>query len=383
MTETLGDLLRRSADAATGPHVDVDDLVARADRHQRRRRLAAIATTTALVAVIVAGSFVIGTDQSGEPQPAPSLPSPTVVNPEQPADHTRPLVYAEDSTVHVGDRTFDAGATVWTLDVTDDGAVYVTEDSDTDPSSEPVWFSDGSTPVAIGTIPTEHYSRFAVSTAAAGSLVVWPDATSDRFVVYDTSRREVVAQIRSDGVVLHVDDSHVYFNPDPGTPGCWVVDIQDLRPCADPHLYRYDVASGKTTRITRSTMDADLLAQGRIFTAHTADGAAVLTESPQFAQVGRRLVASVHHDVQGAEATGVSRTNGDEVRLRLPGGYHLPGDVPDVNQVSYWLDDDRVVISAGDSGGDVPPTRGDLLVCRLPDAVCQVAQRDVSLVTAR
>ena len=120
--------------------------------------------------------------------------------------------------MHVGDRTFDAGATVWTLDVTDDGAVYVTEDSDTDPSSDPVWFSDGSTPVAIGTIPTEHYSRFAVSTADAGSLVVWPDATSDRFVVYDTSRREVVAQIRSDGVVLHVDDSHVYFNPDPARP---------------------------------------------------------------------------------------------------------------------------------------------------------------------
>ena len=292
-------------------------------------------------------------------------------------------MYAEDSTVHVGDRTFDAGATVWTLDVTDDGAVYVTDDSDTDPSSDPVWFSDGSTPVAIGTIPTEHYSRFAVSTAAAGSLVVWPDPTSDRFVVYDTSRREVVAQIPSDGAVLHVDDSHVYFNPDPGTPGCWVVDIQDLHPCADPQLFRYDVATGQTTKIRRSTMNAELRTEVRMFTAVAQDGHVEFTESPQFAQVGRRLIARVHHDVQDADATGVSRTNGDEIRLRLPGGYHLPGDVPDVNQVSYWLDDDRIVISAGDSGGDVPPTRGDVLVCRLPDGVCRVAQRDVSLVTAR
>ena len=31
-------------------------------------------------------------------------------------------MHAEGSTLHVGDRSFDAGATVWTLDVTDDGA---------------------------------------------------------------------------------------------------------------------------------------------------------------------------------------------------------------------------------------------------------------------
>lgn len=370
MSQPLGDLLRRTADAASEPRVDVGELVSLADLRRRRRRLAALAGTTALVAAVAAAPFVLGDDPTGHPSPAPS-PSPTVVDPSP--DHVRPLVYAVGSTVHVGSRSVDAGATVWTLDVTDDGAVWVTEDSDDDPWSDPVWFSDGSTPVEIGRVPTEHYSRYDLHTAGSGSLVVWPDATTGsvgdqtRFVVYDSSRREVVARIPFVGrhdLFLHVDTDHVYFNPDPGRPGCWVLDVQDLDPCADPHLFRYDVASGRTTEITRSAMDAELVAGGRIFTARTRDGAVVLDESPQLAQEGRRLVA-----------------DGARLRLRVPPGYRVPGDVPEVNQVSYWLDDDTVVVAAGDSAGDVPPTRGDLLVCHLPDGDCRVAQRDVTLAT--
>jgi len=58
----------------------------------------------------------------------------------------------------------------------------------------------------------------------------------------------------------------------------------------------------------------------------------------------------------------------------------VPADEPEDNAVSYWLDDDRVVIGAGDSGGDVGPAHGDVLVCNLPDGICQVAQRDVIVV---
>ena len=94
------------------------------------RRLAMAAGSAGVIAAIVVGSLAFRSDPSAEPDPAPSpspSPSPSVaVDPIN--DGTRPLVYAAGSTVHVGDETFDAGAVVGFLDVTDDGVVFVTED---------------------------------------------------------------------------------------------------------------------------------------------------------------------------------------------------------------------------------------------------------------
>jgi hypothetical protein len=393
MTETLGDLLRRSAAAAPEPRLDVSELVTRAGSRVRRRRLAVASTAVGLVTAVVVGVFAVRGGQPRElepaPSPAPSPPGSVAVDP----DGTRPLVYAEGSTVHIDGETFDAGGTVRFLDVTDDGVVYVADDGD----QPQLWFRDDTTTRAIGRVdrwPGNYlFLPGRVHTAPSGSLVVWEDPTSrgkneipGELVVYDTSRRDVVARIPrvgNDGVVLHVDDSQVYFNPAPDTPGCWVVDVQDLHPCADPQLFRYDVATGQTTKIRRSALNAELRTEVRMFTAVAQDGHVELTESPQFAQVDRQLVASVHYSVVDSDATHVARTNGDAIRLRLPEGYHVPGDVPDVNGVSYWLDDDHVVVAAGDSGGDIGPVNGDVLVCRLPDGVCLVAQRDVTLVAPR
>ena len=73
MTESLGELLRRTADAVRDPHLDVAELVARAGRRQRHRRLAVVAGAAALVGAVVVGSFAFrGT--SAEPEPAPSPP---------------------------------------------------------------------------------------------------------------------------------------------------------------------------------------------------------------------------------------------------------------------------------------------------------------------
>ena len=171
--------------------------------------------------------------------PSSSKSSSVAVDPQG----ARPLVYADGSTVHVGDKTVEARDPVAFIDATDDGAVYEAALDGT------LWFTDGTTTSMIGTseftaAPTSHGG--VVTTGDSGSLVVWGDVSGRQervpveFVVYDTSRREEVARIpftepgrcRQRGA--YVDEDQVYFNPDPSTPGCWAVDVQDIHPCERP-----------------------------------------------------------------------------------------------------------------------------------------------------
>jgi hypothetical protein len=374
MTESLGDLLRRSADAATEPRLEVGELVAQAARRQQRRRLAVIASTTALIGAIVIGFVAL---RGGHPQrlePAPP-PSPSIVHP--PPHAARPLVYAAGRTVHVGDRAFDAGANVQAVDATDDGVVFVTEDSDRWWNSDTLWFNDGSNTEAIGRVATEHIGMFETYTTNPGSLVVWVEGKRknelpDRFVVYDTSRHEVLARLPFTGsynVVLHVDERHIFFNPDSESPGCWVYDIHY---CRHPHLLRYDLASGKTRKISRASFEDELRRVPRMLVLAEArgDSGTVYTNRAmaRFNQVGRRLVPV---DSNG-DPTVFRRPTGERVELRVPAGYRSPGNEMPVVQ---WIDDDRVVLFANDGGGDLPPKVGDLLVCRLSDGRCHVAVR--------
>jgi hypothetical protein len=386
MSEYLGDLLSRSADAVPKPRLDVSELVAQADRRQRRRRLAVVASTTAILCAIVAGSFAVRGGQSQHLEPAPP-PSPSVVNlspspsaPDPRPRAARPLVYAAGATVHVGNDTFDAGSPVLFLDATDDGVVFVTEDSDRFWYSDTLWFNDGSTTEAIGRVPTEHIGLFEVSTTNPGSLVVWPDANRrgnespdqfvDQFVVYDTSRHEVVARVPFTGhynQVLHVDESHLFFNPDKDTPGCWVYDIQY---CKDPHLLRYGLETGNTRKIPQASLAAELRSRPRMLVLAEARGdtGTVFTSGAmaRFDLVGRRLVPV---DSNG-DPTVVRLTSGEPVALRVPAGYSAPGNEMPVVQ---WLDNDRLVLFPNQGRFDSPPEVGDLLKCRLPDGLCRVA----------
>ena len=143
-----------------------------------------------------------------------------------------------------------------------------------------------------------------MTTGDSGSLVVWADLTGRKnklpveFVVYDTSRREEEARIpftepgRMDSVV-YVDEDHVYLNPDPGTPGCWAIDVNDIHPCKHPHLFRFEVASGETTKITLAEWDAELRTRARMFITEMPDNIGTFHPfypGASFAQVGRRLV---------------------------------------------------------------------------------------------
>jgi len=366
MTELLSDLLRRTAEATPAPVIDVDELVARAAGRQRRRQLTAVGVAALVLGAVVAGGAVAGRG-SDDIDPAPS-PSPT------PVPGSRPLVYAEGATVHIGDRTVEAPEPVAFIDVTDDGVVFEAA------LDGRLWFSDGETVTRIGTspwtaAPTAHAG--VVMTGDSGSLVVWPDdgeghpdQEADRFVVYDTSRREVVAHIPfpagGDGILLYVDEERVYYTTQLG-PGCWVAAVDA---CDHPHLLRFDVLTGATRRIGLDDWSRELGTHPRMFVAVMPDRVAYVQPyhpGATFRQVDGRLV---HTD-----PAPLTTSSGDQVRLRLPDGYTVLGLKTGASgiAVSQWLAENQVAVFADDGGGDLPAKEGDLLVCELPDGRCRVA----------
>ena len=295
-------------------------------------------------------------------------------------------MYAAGSTVHVGDETFDAGGNVVFVDATDDGVVFMTgcpwprpactDDTDGEWFSDTLWFNDGSTTRAIGRAPTEHIGTFEVYTANPGSLVVWADATSrtknwiTRYVVYDTSRQEVVGRIPYTGIyntVLHVDEGQVFFNPDskPRPAGSSTSRAAVTRDCCAT-TWRPG-RRGRSQRLRRGTElrtnPRQLLlaeARGDTGTPYTAQATA------RFNQVGSRLEPV---DSNG-DPTAFMMTTGEPVALRLPAGYPAPGEEMPLVQ---WLDDHTVVLFPNEGGGDFPARVGDFLECRLPDGRCRVA----------
>jgi len=377
MTGTLRDLLRQDADDVAIPTLDPDDVVARGEQRLHRRRRTAGLAAVAAVAVVAVGSVLVTRADPDTQGPLPGAPPSSSTSGDGAVDPrgARPLVYAEGSTVHVGDRTVQAPAPVAFIDATDDGAVYEAALDGT------LWFTDGTSASVIGAspftaAPTAHGG--VVTTGDSGSLVVWADATgredtSPELVVYDTARREEVARIPSSHPgraeeVVHVGEDQVWFTPSSG-PGCWV---GGPHPCSDPHLFRFDVPTGETTKVTLADLDAELGTQPRTFVAEDdlAVDAPGFSQGASFRQVGGRLVPVT----SGGDPVRLTRANGDQVRLGLPDGYVAPGPEGSGGiAVSQWLDDDHVVLWADDGGGDLPAKEGDLLVCRLPDGTCRVA----------
>ncbi len=379
MTDTLRNLLRQDADTVDIPTLDATDVIVRGERRLHRRRVTAVLAAVAAVAVITVGGIVAGNVQHQSQGPV-DKPTKTdkgqrTVEPQR----ARSLVYADGTTVHVGDKTVAAEKPVASIHATDDGAVYEAALDGT------LWFTDGITTSVIGTseftaAPTAHGG--VVTTGDSGSLVVWGDVTGRKnkvpveFVVYDTSRRKEVARIpftepgRYDRVV-YVDEHHVWFTADTSTHDCWVLSSHR---CKDPHLFRFDVASGETTKLRLAELNAELRTRSRMFVGE--DNKLLLNEpgfsdSASFRQVGRRLA----NLTSGGEALTLTRTDGREVRLRLPRGFIALGQKIDASVIttSQWLDDDHIVVWANGGGGDLPAQEGDLLVCELPDGICHVA----------
>ena len=173
--------------------------------------------------------------------------------------------------------------------------------------------------------------------------------------------------------VLSVDDGHVFFNPDNRTPGCWVYDVHS---CSDPHLFRYDLASGTTRKITQAVYEKELSTSARMLVGveRSNDTQTVFTaRGAGFRQQGRLLAPTVPN---GGDDTVLTTPDGVPVQLRLPAGYTAARNNIELVQ---WLDDHRVVLEVDqdpDETGFGDAYRAglvDLLVCRIPDGVCRIA----------
>ena len=182
MNTTLREALARRIDDASFPGLDVADLIGQGETRLRRRRLAAVlGSAAAAVVVVIAFALAAALNgpvkrSDGPPVDHPS-PSPTELSPP-PAPNVRELLYVDvarshnEGTFHFGDRAITSDDAFVFTDVTDDGFVYT--------SRNDLWFSDGESPVQIGShvcgLPRNgirHQAQDAVITGDAGSLVAW------------------------------------------------------------------------------------------------------------------------------------------------------------------------------------------------------------------
>jgi hypothetical protein len=354
------DVLRRLGDQIVPPPFEALRETAR-----RRARRARVATSLAVAATVVAVSATAvflerGDDTSPEPAPAPT---------------TRPLTYADGSTIHYGDHTVDAAGSVVELDVTDDGVGFRTDDGR-------LWFTDGSTPDQLGTLgetgpgyrdpwPLTSPPGWMLS-SNSGSRLVWfefPAPGAPEVVTYNTATRREVARDAVDlgadhiAVPSELSDRFVYWFKDPDP---------DKMP-EEQRQVRYDPATREQSPVTEpellSDLDSDaavrsvrLKGDGRWETAphgfHYSDGMGQ--------QMGNLYQKT--RGVKGVVPMGPGDMVAEDVDER-PFAFEPPADYTDKGGVTWlvqWLDDTTVVL--------VSPLRDgtDLVACHLETKTCEV-----------
>jgi hypothetical protein len=357
------DVLRRLGDQIVPPPFEALRETAR--RRTRRTRVASVAVAASVVAASATAVY-LGRDTDRRTEPAPVTP-PT----------SRPLTYADGSTIHYGDQAVEADGRVVELDVTDDGVAFRTDDGR-------IWFTDGSTPDQLGALgetgpgyrdpwPLTSHPGWMLS-PNSGSRLVWfeiPTPGAPEVVVYDTSAQQEVVR---DAVQLEpghtavpaeLSERYVYWFTDPSS---------DKMP-EEQSQVRYDPATGDQVPITEpellSDLDTDaavrsvlLKGDGRWETAphgfHFSDGMNL--------QIGLSLQKETA-GVDGLAPLGP----GDQVVKDLAGRrfvFEPPPDYTDKAGVAWlvqWLDDQTVVV--------VSPLRDgtDLIACHLDTGRCDVA----------
>jgi len=357
------DLLRTLGDQLAPP--SLDSLRETARRRGRRARIASVGVSAAAVVAVTATAVVLTPDDDPDPRPAePSRVEET---------STRPLTYADGSTIHYGDQTVDAGSPVSELDLTDDGVAFRTED-------DRIWFTDGTSIDEIGARGepvepageleawamrsdfTDGRSTGWIVSGNSGSNLMWFDFTdpgTPEVVVFDTSTDEELLRAGIDipsgswtGPHSVTEDSAYFF--------------RDPDPVADDEMpqVRLDLTTGAQTRISSEEYLADAGSRpARSFQISHAEQGFELYEIVEGA--GRQF--DVHHGrlrPMGMQPIEVrDGLTGGRLALQAPNGY------PDTNPIwlVQWLDDDSVVIF--DPIGD----QDQLLVCPVPRGACEVA----------
>jgi hypothetical protein len=363
------DLLRRLADEIVPP--SLDELRTTARRRDRRHAMVVAVTGAAVVGAVAVGTLLTGSNgENSEPQPAPA--------PEQ--STTRPLTYAEGTTIHYGDQAVEAAGPVKELDLTDDGVAFRTADGT-------LWFTDGSNIEELGAVgdPGPAYGPDSwppmwtpgwMVSGNLGSRLAWfefIEPGEPEVVVYDTAAAEEVARAPvtlEDGsyAVLHsITDDYAYWFIDPNSDS-------DQDPDA-----RYDLTAGTQAAVTPEEYQADFRSNGTARTlviSHserqpppgTFPRSYELTDgmSWNFA-IARRVVPMGEQPLIALDG-----------QTATPFVFEAPPDYPGnpgtgTSWSVQWLDDDTVVLLSGTPGGE------DLLECDVAGA-CAVAVSGKDLV---
>jgi hypothetical protein len=355
---TFRDLARR-AEGLRAPELDVDGLVARGERRLRRRRVIVAVSAAAAVVVLAVGGVLV---DASLPKARGPIDRPT--HPDQTANPvTRRIVYSDSplfehtsGSVHWGDHAVETGDGFVHMDVTDDGFIYTSDGR--------AWFSDGGTPLRIGShmcgaAQSGEFSDFAhrsVMSANAGTLAAWFDCTDvarPSLVVYDTSSRREVARrpiksCRRSCELVDITADYVYFDRGvyTGFP----------RP-----EYRFGISTRRLGESTPQLYAEDLVTHPRgLAVGDTWQRSAATSGIGQaFVAVGPRLVPVRPGNGELTKAFDTATRH--PVRLRLPLRYHAArtGDF----RLFEWLDDRTVALVAD----------GDLLTCHLSNGRCDLS----------
>jgi hypothetical protein len=358
------DVLRRLGDQIVPPPFEALHETAR--RRTRRASVATGVATVVTVAAVSAAAVYLGRSDDRRPEPAPA-----------PVPSSRPLTYADGSTVHYGDHVVEAAGDVAELDVTDDGVGFRTDDGR-------IWFTDGTTVDSLGAVgrtgpgygedtwPLLSRPGWMLS-PNAGSRLVWfefPSPGEPQVVVYDTAAGQEVARDTVQLAPGHravpslVSDRFVYWFKDP-TP-------DEL--AEDQAQVRYDPSTGQQSAITEADLLDDLDTEAAVRSVRLK-GDGRLDSSGEFhysdgmgQQMGLDLNQSVA-GVNGVAPVGGGDMKAEDVRGR-PFVFEPPADYTDKSGVAWlvqWLDDRTVVV--------VSPLRQrtDLITCHLGPKTCEVA----------
>jgi hypothetical protein len=359
------DVLRRLGDQIVPPSFEALRETAR--RRARRTRVATSVAVAASVVAVTASTLYLGGDADRQVEPAPA---------PEPAPSSRPLTYADGSTIHYGDQRIQAGGTVAELDVTDYGVGFRTADGR-------IWFTDGSTIDRLGALgetgpgygdpwPLTSHPGWMLS-SNTGSRLVWFEFRAPgepEVVVYDTGTKEEVARdaVRLEpghtAVPALLSDSYVYWFKDPNP---------DELP-EDQTQVRYDPATAEQSPVTEGDVLRDLDTDAAVRSVRLkGDGRWDSSNAFHYSDgLGQQMGVDLRQGVAGVN--GVAPVGGgdmvaEDVRGH-PFAFEPPHGYTDKSGVAWlvqWLDDQTVVV--------VSPLRQgtDLLTCHLTTDTCEVA----------
>jgi len=353
------DVLRRLGDQIVPPPFEALRETAR--RRARRTRVATSVAVAVSVAAVSATTVYLSRHDARQVEPGPAVPAPS----------SRPLTYADGSSIHYGQRTVEADGPVVELDLTDDGVAFRTADGR-------IWFSDGSAIDSLGSLgetgPGYSGGTWPLTTrpgwvlsANTGSRLVWfefPTPGEPEVVVYDTGTGEEVARdaIRLEpghtAVPALLSDRFVYWFKDP--------DSEEMP--EDQSQVRYDPATGEQSRITEQDLVRDLDTEAAVRSVRLkGDGRWDSSGAFHFSD-GMGLQMSLDPGVDGVAPMGPGDMVAEDVRGE-PFAFKQPLGYTDKSGVSWlvqWLDDRTVIVLS-------PLRQGtDLITCHLETKACEV-----------